>query len=438
MLNYWNNKRYISDIKNESYKDCSSIMNDLLKENDSIENHIGVEVLGPMLFGFCKYIHKIKKEYDIENLFFLSRDGFIIKKAYELMYPEDKQSISILYVSRLSVILPLLATANNYDEVIKIALPLLRDSSVGYLAKLCDIDNECFESFIEKISLKKETRVNDIDSKQKECIYSFIMEKCKEKFSSLYNTFNEYLKQEKFYGNIGIVDIGWNATIQHGLSKYISEQDDVKGIYLGTRYFFKYTKNQKDSMLSYLFSPGINEEFSTMERFTAECFDVLFAYPYEGTNIGHICENGVIKPLADVSEYGDYSVHFIEKFQKATLLFIQEICNRGLKDSIEITPEMIMNVYYSFAVTPSLKTLKPFDKIIIKDGAIEKKLVSMHSLLYYIIHPTILKRDFRNNVCKIWFLTWLFKIPLPYFKLLKLLAKRGVKSEMQLLAENVE
>ncbi len=194
-------------MKNDNFLKCSSIMDNLLKENNSIEYHIGVEVLGPLLFGFCKYIHEIKEQYNIEKLCFLSRDGFIIKKAYELMYPEDKQSISILYVSRLSVILPLLATANNYDEVIKIVLPLLRDSSVGYLAKLCDIDNECFESFIEKINLKKEKRVNDIDSKQKECIYSFIMEKCKDKFSLLYNTFKEYLKQEKFYGNIGIVDI---------------------------------------------------------------------------------------------------------------------------------------------------------------------------------------------------------------------------------------
>lgn len=438
MLKYWNSKKHMVDVRNDSFCECTSIMEYLLKNDKSIESHIGAEVLGPILFGFCKYIHNIKNQHNLERLFFLSRDGFIIKRAYEILFPEDIQSIGVLYVSRHSVILPLLAKANNYDDLIKTVLPLLKDGSLNYLAKLCNIDKDNFEAFIIKNNLKKEQRVNAIDSKQKEYFYNFIMENCKDRLSSSYSVFKNYLLQEKFNGNIGIVDIGWNGTIQHGLSGYTNEQDNVNGIYLGTRCFFKYTQNQKNKMFSYLFSPGVNEEFSTMGRFTAECFDVLFAYPYEGTNLGHEDINGLIKPIVDTSEYGEYSVKFIEKYQKAALLFIQEICNRGLKYEIEIDPQMIMNTYYSFAVTPSLKTLKPFDSMVINDGPIEKKLTCMHSVFYYMTHPSVFKQDFKNNICKIWFLKWLLKIPLPYYKILKMLTKKGVKSEMQILAEAVE
>ena len=49
----------------------------------------GYKYGGLLILGFCEYIHKIAEEQRADGILFLSRDGYIVKKVYDELYPES-------------------------------------------------------------------------------------------------------------------------------------------------------------------------------------------------------------------------------------------------------------------------------------------------------------------------------------------------------------
>mgnify|MGYP006974362159 CR=1 FL=1 len=45
---------------------------------------------GLFVTGYCSFIHDYCRQHDVDKILFLSRDGDILKQAYELLYPETK------------------------------------------------------------------------------------------------------------------------------------------------------------------------------------------------------------------------------------------------------------------------------------------------------------------------------------------------------------
>lgn len=55
---------------------------------------------GLFILGYCKYIHDYVKRNGIEKVLFLSRDGEIVKRVYDKLYPND--DTAYVYISRLA------------------------------------------------------------------------------------------------------------------------------------------------------------------------------------------------------------------------------------------------------------------------------------------------------------------------------------------------
>ena len=62
---------------------------------------LGYEVLGPIVVSFCQWLHKKRKEYNFEKLFFMSRDMRLVYDVYQKLYPEDNSQY--IYISRKSL-----------------------------------------------------------------------------------------------------------------------------------------------------------------------------------------------------------------------------------------------------------------------------------------------------------------------------------------------
>lgn len=67
---------------------------------DSRYSEYGYVYGGLLTVGYCGFIHRYCKAHGIEKILFLSRDGEILKKAYELLYPEEETAY--VYWSRLA------------------------------------------------------------------------------------------------------------------------------------------------------------------------------------------------------------------------------------------------------------------------------------------------------------------------------------------------
>lgn len=57
---------------------------------------------GIFVLGYCQWIHQYVKEHEIEKILFLSRDGDILSKVYETLYPEEIGKWNYVYWSRIA------------------------------------------------------------------------------------------------------------------------------------------------------------------------------------------------------------------------------------------------------------------------------------------------------------------------------------------------
>ena len=97
---YKEDEKFYSEFK----KLCKSNYN----EKDSVFFSFGYETFGIILYGFCKWLRDDLKKNKIKRIIFFSRDGYIIREAFNLIEGSDEFQTDYMYVSRRSLRVPLL------------------------------------------------------------------------------------------------------------------------------------------------------------------------------------------------------------------------------------------------------------------------------------------------------------------------------------------
>ena len=78
------------------------------------EYELGFIYGGIFVVGYCQFIHEYMRNHDVDKLLFLSRDGDVIKKVYEYLYPEECEKCEYVYWSR-TMATKLMAKYDRYD-----------------------------------------------------------------------------------------------------------------------------------------------------------------------------------------------------------------------------------------------------------------------------------------------------------------------------------
>lgn len=76
---------------------------------------LGYTVVGPLLWEYCLWLNQQKKKYGLERLLFVAREGYLIKKCYELIYPEEKETIAYVRLNKNLLRFPMLDSDNALD-----------------------------------------------------------------------------------------------------------------------------------------------------------------------------------------------------------------------------------------------------------------------------------------------------------------------------------
>lgn len=66
----------------------------------SLNQEFGYIYGGLFILGYCNFIHEYVKENNIDKVLFLSRDGEIVKRVYDKLYPNE--DTAYVYISRLA------------------------------------------------------------------------------------------------------------------------------------------------------------------------------------------------------------------------------------------------------------------------------------------------------------------------------------------------
>lgn len=404
--------------KNQQIRHISNFINNHIRGERLYQ--IGYQTLGPLLYGYCTWLHHLKIEKELSRLLFLARDAQIMQKAYNIIYPED--DTEYIYLSRKAITVPLLHTVDNWLSLLDM-IPHATYISVEKLLERVGLKADDYKGIVEKVGLpfkgafsmeqlKNDKRFKDLYTLVKEDIWT----NSKKENEGLYL----YLESLHLEEKEGIVDLGWKGTIQKSLEKYsklFHLNVEFEGFYIGI--FLKQTNahgyifNAEDlrEMLAIRGSTGLMESFFSADHGSLNRYSTngLEFAPFEYSS------NEILKN--DLKQ--------IKTIQNGALAFVKDYSSFKFKDREDVLGQEA--AFYGLKrlfVNPKAKDLETFGNMAFYDTDV-LHLAKPEIKNYFLLSS--FKKSLANSHWKIGFLKRYLKIPLPYIRIYSLLRSFGMQ-----------
>lgn len=395
----------------------------------------GYEYLGPVLAGYCKWLYEDLKKKGIKQVFFLSRDGDILRKAFVAMGYEKEFLIHYLCVSRKSLRTAYLYESSQYEDFKKM-LPLAYSLSLQEIAGYFSLPlEECEKAAAEAgLQMGKIYHTEKLLSDDRFKIWWEKIKPCVKKASGKQRELLKcYFLQENFVGTVAIVDIGWRGNMQLYLDtmrKNMGISGCIEGYYLGLNVSARsLPQDIQAHMQGYLFfenrkyeSIDVNPYIGLLELFFTNKDGS--ACRYESAEDGHVIpvkdENELIRDhkeqLCKIGQIQDGALHFIET-------------NWRLVVNSKNEPLKIYKKLHKRCLYPDKEMLRLFGDFYFKEDKI-RPLFEKNTKIYYVRNLIQLRKDFQSATWKSGFLRNLLGFVPPYsvlFSIYYRLVQRGIR-----------
>lgn len=201
--------------------------------------NLGYSALGPILLGYSLWLRRKANQDGISDLYFLSREGWILQRAYEIFFqsnPESPRAHYLMASRRASRV----AAISNPEDVASVALqPYSPGVELGALlnSRFGLMADEIIEIKAQDVGYASLTDVLQADAP---CRARF-MQMCMSVTSQILLVAGQeregylaYLEKSGLYDAVkpAVVDIGWKANMQASLGNLVGRP--VAGYYLAT------------------------------------------------------------------------------------------------------------------------------------------------------------------------------------------------------------
>lgn len=426
---FFDYNRFLQPVDVDAYKTLCAFINNHCDRSADLYFQIGYETLGPMIYGFTNWLHTECIENKYNKIFFLSRDGQILQKAYNFII-KNKISNNYMYASRRALIVPSLWMCKDLEEVVG-CLFFPRFGTIESFIKKTGINPEKYKNIVTKYgySMDKYYVYNDIF---KEDNFKFLFDELKEEIyansKAEYYSYIQYLKEIGFEGKVAIVDIGWHGNMQRSLQKICQVANinaEICGYYIGLNPNYP-DIHQVINAKGYLFSSKNNEYCFELERNFNSIFEIFLTADHGSVKCVKYEEGNKVVykvPFEYLNTDGEFDddFHRIKRIQSGALSFINDILLKE-KYCLNWSPLIafqnlaLMGNLPSLLIASHLGDLKVMDDEIICNA-------KPANLAYYLIHPFRLYSDLCRAPWRIGFIKRLFRINLPYFDMYMLLRR---------------
>lgn len=381
----------------------------------------GYENFGVFLWGFNKWLIERMEKKGIEQVLFLSRDGYIIKKAYELMGFSKRIPAYYLEISRRSILVPVsLSESIDYSESIKL-IYAVKKITLKQIFDTWGLNSDDYIEQIKKVGLSQNTYFWKKDlahNRRVKMLYESI------KYDILKNAKDEsaamerYLDKFNFNKKTALVDIGYGGTIQKELLKEFNKRNiksDIYGYYMifdkerlmentdgnGLNiegYIWSDLKNNWNSVDRYqyvgLFETLFLEQIGSVKRYISKNSSICIErYKYE-----YDCPGGEKNETELVSNIQEGALCFIRNTNSSIIKYLKHVdkdVSFGYLDRILSHPtEDVIKHFYNFRF---------FDRG--QAGYLAKPKMNFWG---YFLHLRKFKSDFYSSMWKVGFLYKLF------------------------------
>ena len=384
--------------KNFTYQCMELFIGNRLLGQDNLAYKLGFEVFGPILYGFTKWLLQQCKLLNLKKLFFFSRDGYLLKKSFDLIQTDI--ATTYFYISRKAVITPVLQFDSSFQEALNHYKSWDKTFSWKYVFDRFNIPAHLYEPVLKKlgIDLKAEITLNDLLQSEKAKaafvqLTPFLRTHSEEQLLLL----KRYMNEENFSGTLGIIDMGAGCSIEFALNELLEQIDiSVTPYYLYVHSALENTDHRK----KYLDSGLGNARFNAMLRFCYMFLEIILAAPH-GSVSGYTEENNRINPVLEDNEYeipfkNKTEAHYIEILQKGALDFVQQFQQR-LGNYVDLEELDVLTGLKNFGITPLPEDIRLWgDFQILLDGY--TKLITSPIHPSYLLHPLRFFKDMLNNV----------------------------------------
>lgn len=291
---------------------------------------LGYTIMGPLLWDFCQWLHQMKIEKNLDRLLFVAREGFLIQKCYELMYPGEKDNIDYIRINKNLLRLPML-DADDLVERFVMSIPgriqLKWIDVLSYMA---------FENTGEALkSLRQMFPLLDVDANislksiqdgtyNKELAYLLSLQK--DKILEQKKLLLEYLKKNGFIGkSIGLVNNSINGSGQALIEDFLRQNNlecDILGLqFVKSKKCIQRLGGRCEAWLSCLDVSGYQ-----VSRFTSLSLILEhFMFEPQGTaRFFSMSENNEIVPICEKPRTEVRDFEKIATLQRYTCQFVRE------------------------------------------------------------------------------------------------------------------
>ncbi|TWB11693.1 putative HAD superfamily hydrolase [Rhizobium sp. ERR 1071] len=276
----------------------------------SPEQAYGLKVLGPILVPFIHAIAARNKSYGVEAIYFLAREGLLLKQIFDLVAPlvyqdEELPATYYLGVSRLSTFLA--AMDENHYGLREIASSLANTGhfSLRNLLQPLRIEEDKLKSIAQSVG------IFDIDAALPPHFLSWpplaaclrhddFREILRDRAAKGKAGLLGYLESMNFFksNRVSVVDVGWGAQIQENLAVAVEghgNRPQIMGMYLGLNAVAHARKTGQSWVDWSLCDQGHAEWYGWAALEFVFLFEVMTRAPH-GTVIGYRERDGRYEP----------------------------------------------------------------------------------------------------------------------------------------------
>ena len=302
----------------------------LNKDTHGFWYELGYKYVGVFFFGFITWLIDSAAGCGIENLYFLSRDGHIMKRAYDLISPfvAGAPPAQYMYASRRAWNIPAITSLD--DKTMNFLVSGTSTLTVGQFLERIGFDPATLNREVKDAGFADINHqvVDGRDYANLRRLYGLLGEKIREKVAQERKCLLAYFDRLGLFeaSSIGIVDIGWHGTLQRSLSnlaKFLGKQVDITGFYVGTFPEARSIYDEGHKMAAFLCEHGEPDYYHQLVKLCVEIFEFIHSAPH-GSVIRFRETRGTVVPVFEDNDFEKEKTAKALELQEGALDFIKD------------------------------------------------------------------------------------------------------------------
>lgn len=348
---YWQPYDYNFSIQNTNKMEIALLKKFIrihLSRNSRNEDfQLGYSIFGPLLMGYNKWLIEQCKKKKIDRLLFCSRDGYILKRCFDVLNISDIHS-EYFCISRRAVVVPNLYRNSSVLDMLKRYKSWPKRVTIKYLLKKLGIDSKT--KAIKKEIIDKQFPIDELE--QNTWLQNEMAVFYKEIRDISYiqaEYLKKYIKQVSATGEkIALIDCGGNCTIESNLRDFCYHEHidlSLYGLYL------EMTGKSTEFSDAYLFSQSHDFDLERVISPFYYFLEIILSAPHGTVEAYKEVAHKILPVFGKYDYTGDgKDKEMIKSLQEGAVRFVCDF--KYLMDYVDLSPYTCIQFLFNFGVLP--------------------------------------------------------------------------------------